>query len=165
MLGSLSCAPSPVLYSLFSQPFLPMFCCLRVTICPLPLPPALKPSLSLSSTANSEFSGEETRFIFRRTRTVNDYKSKTNTETVWQCKTFRAVYRLPLAITELILLRSRKPYILRAGDGCTIIYDISQLYRLCGARSGLPQLRRSSSCTWWVIVKGYCQSAAPVTWS
>ena len=23
-------------------------------------------------------------------------------------------------------------------------------------------LRRSSSCTWWVIVKGYCQSSAPV---
>ena len=31
----------------FLQPFLPLFRCLRVTACPLPLPPTLKPSLSL----------------------------------------------------------------------------------------------------------------------
>ena len=31
----------------FLQPFLPLFRCLRVTACPLPLLPALKPSLSL----------------------------------------------------------------------------------------------------------------------
>ena len=74
--------------------------CLRVTSCPLP--PALKPSLSLS-TNNSEVSGEETRC------TVN-YKNKTNTKTVRQyidldvdilCPTKRGA--------RVILLRSRKP--------------------------------------------------------
>ena len=47
-------------HSPFSQPFLPLLHCLRVTMWPLLLPPALKPSLSLSSTAYSEVSGEET---------------------------------------------------------------------------------------------------------
>ena len=72
---------------------------------------------------------------------LHDYKSKTNTETVWQYKTFRAVYRLPLAVTEALHTSCDQPW--RTGDGRTIIvlmiiiiYEISQLYRLCGARSG-----------------------------
>ena len=74
----------------------------------------------------------------------HDYKSKTNTETVWQYKTFRAVYRLPLVVTEALHTLCDQPR--HAGDGRTIIiiiiiiimiiYEISQLYCLCGARSG-----------------------------
>ena len=80
--------------------------------------------------------------LFRRTHTVNyttTYKSKTNTETVWQYKTFQAVNRLPLAVTEALHTLCDQPW--RVSDGRIIIlYEISQLYRLCGARSGSPQL-------------------------
>ena len=62
------CRGVEVLHSTFSQPFLPLFCCLRVTACSLPLPPALKPSLSLSSTVNSEVSGEETLLQITKAR-------------------------------------------------------------------------------------------------
>ena len=63
------------------------------------------------------------------------------------------------------LLRSQKPYILhatnrrRAGDGHTIImiiYEISQLFRLCGAHSGSPQLAlylSHNSCKWAIAEK------------
>ena len=49
---------------------------------------------------------------------LHDYKSKTNTETVWHYKTFRAVYRPPLAVTEA--LHTSCDQTRRAGDGRTI---------------------------------------------
>ena len=79
--------------------------------------------------------------LFRRTHTVNYTTTKVR------------LTPKPSGSTRLsgqyidFLLRSQDPYILRAtprhaGDGRTIIiYEISQLHCLCGARSGSPQLR------------------------
>ena len=81
--------------------------------------------------------------IFRRTHMVN-YKSKTNTETVWEYKTMSVLTSScshgtdSLAVTEALHTLCDKPWC--AGDGRTIIYEISQLYRVCGARSGSRQL-------------------------
>ena len=54
---------------------------------------------------------------------LHDYKSiKTNTETLWQYKTFRAVDRLPLAVTEALHTSCDQPW--HAGDGHTIMIII-----------------------------------------
>ena len=63
-----------------------------------------------------------------------NYKSKTSTETVWQYKTFRAVSRLPLAVTEANAdslavteaLHTSCDQVRCADDGRTIIH--SQLW-------------------------------------
>ena len=69
--------------------------------------------------------------LFRRTHTVNytTTKVRLTPKPVWQFKTFRAVYRLPLAVTEALHTSCDQS-------------EISQLYRLCGARSGSSQLPR-----------------------